>query len=154
MPLPSLLDEETTASSSSGRSHASDISWHDRIIASPAGRVGFGIVVVGLIGFAIFRLIGVANSNAPIYLDVRYMNPDTQEMAWGKVGQRMPAGFHPVEYCFQNTCGPEGGTPVVLNAYLGNPNTPTTCPKCGAPVVSHNPRPDEYLTAIPADWNN
>lgn len=152
MTLPSLLDEETTVPQKT-RSREPGLSWHEKIVASTPGKIVFALVVVVVIGFGIFRLIGLANSNAPVYLDVRYMNPTTHAMKWGKVGQKMPDGFYPVEYCFENTCGPEGGTPVVLNLYLGD-NSPTFCPKCGAEVSSHNPRPEEYNSTTPADWDN
>jgi hypothetical protein len=146
------MDEETSGAPAK-RSYSDDISWHDRMLASPAGRIGFAVIIAGLIGFAIFRMVGVARSNAPQYDRVRYMTPTTQGMAWGRVGQKMPEGFYPVEYCFANTCGPEGGTPVVLNIYLGD-RTPTTCTECGAEVVSHNPRPEQFVGIKPADWDD
>jgi hypothetical protein len=51
------------------------------------------------------------------------------------------ATLYPTEWCFMRECGKGGGTPVILNVWRGKPDEPTYCPKCGALVRFHNPRP-------------
>lgn len=48
----------------------------------------------------------------------------------------------PAEFCMSSTCAPKGGTPVILNTYLGK-SEPTHCPVCGAEVRLHNSSRDE-----------
>ncbi len=47
----------------------------------------------------------------------------------------------PVEWCYARECGAKGGTPVILNTWLGKEG-PTYCPNCGALVRFHNPKPE------------
>ncbi len=121
-----------------------------RFARSGAGKSGAVILFLVVVGFAGWRAMGFFGGESNDWQRYRYMNPDTGELTWVYVGGNAPAGFHPVEYCFQNQCGPAGGTPVVLNVYMGK-HERTLCPKCGARVVGHNPRPDEYASAIPID---
>lgn len=123
------------------------------MFASGGAKVGLVVVCVAVIGFGAWRALQEASGPPPQWPKVRVMNPETGEKRWFYTapGAQLPAGFHPVEYCFQNACGPAGGTPVVLNLYLGK-EEPTSCPKCGATVVGLNPRPPEHLEDLPADW--
>lgn len=120
-------------------------------LQSPVGK-GIGIAVLVIIAaFVLLRLKSFMNAGDLIRNDARVMNPETRQMRWVAIGKQPPEGFYPVEYCFENECGPAGGTPVVLNGNLGRPNEPTVCPVCGAPVVAHNPRPEEYAETVPKD---
>lgn len=151
----SLLDDEPSLAAqpaSAKRQRRGVMETIRGFLDSGGGKALVGVLFVAIILFVGVRFFNVAKSRAPIYNDVRYMHIDTQEMRWYKIGQRPPEGFYPVEYCFNNQCGPDGGTPVILNAYVGRPG-PTKCPKCDAPVTAHNPRPDGYETTIPADWS-
>lgn len=150
MKLGSLVDEET-ASAGSPRSSRGGGGGFRAALQSTGAKTVAGIVVLLIVIFAGVRIMGVVRSSAPQRAGVAYVHVDTGETRFYPVGEKPPEGFHPAEYCFQNTCGPDGGTAVILNAYLGKEG-PTYCPKCGAEVVAHNPRPEGYETAIPADW--
>ena len=60
-----------------------------------------------------------------------YTNPKTGEKT-----------LYPTEVCYANECGNIGGTHVILNELLGKKG-PTFCPRCGALVRPHNPRPSQ-----------
>ncbi|TVQ31573.1 MAG: DUF1206 domain-containing protein [Phycisphaeraceae bacterium] len=124
-----------------------------KILKSPAARVVVIIVCIAAVGFGLTQLIGGVAGPSNNWPRVRIMHVDTGQLRWLQTGPNatMPDGYHPVEYCFQNQCGPEGGTPVILNEYIGKPEQ-TNCSKCGARVVGHNPRPKEYEGVIPTDW--
>lgn len=158
--MPSLLDEHTAADNGADTKKKSS-SGLSGFFASPAGRVALGAFFVLAIGFGMFRMLGAVGGEAVVWPEVRIMDPETGDLRWitAKPGEFMPylnpktgeRSMYPVEYCFENECGPAGGTPVVLNIVRGLDGE-TKCPRCGARVVSHNPRPEEYMTAIPADW--
>jgi len=116
------------------------------------GKVLLGLIVVGGIGFAIFRGAEFSQQSAPNYPVFRMMSPETGELRWveWRPNKPTPEGFHPVEYCFENACGPAGGTPVILNSYLDIEGQ-TYCPVCGAEVYGHNGRPEEYIGVTPKD---
>jgi hypothetical protein len=151
MKLGSLIDDDT-ASAGASQSRAGGGGGIREALSSGAGKTVVGIVVVILLAFAAVRIMGVVKSGAPLRAGVPYVHVETGQTRFYKVGVQPAEGYYPAEYCFQNTCGPDGGTPVILNAYLDKPG-PTTCPKCGAPVVAHNPRPEGYETARPKDWD-
>jgi len=167
--MPSLLEDDQTggASSSSQRSRsAGDRIASLRNIINLAARskagVAFGLVLFGaIVLFAVGRMGDVVAENQPQWPRLRVMDAETGDLRWKRVspgadfpyinpktGQR---SMYPVEYCFHNQCGPEGGTPVILNSHLGKEG-PTQCPRCGEKVVAHNPRPPEYEGVKPDDW--
>lgn len=153
MKLGSLVDEETATVGRERAPRSGGGGGGLRAALNSSGaKVVVSVAVVVILAFAGMRILGVARSNALIRGDIRYMHAESGELRWYKVGQPPAEGFHPVEYCFQNTCGPDGGTPVILNGYLGV-SGPTQCPKCGARVVGHNPRPEGYEEARPKDWD-
>jgi len=125
-----------------------------KILKSPAARVVVIIVCIGAVVFGVTRLIGGVAGPSESWPRVRIMHAETGQLRWLQTGPSatMPEGYYPIEYCFENQCGPDGGTPVILNSRLGNQD-PTTCPKCGARVSPHNPRPEGYESTIPADWS-
>lgn len=135
------------AKSSGGARKWSVKAWLD----STAGKITVAIGVLLVAVFVTWRTLSFAGVGEGSWQQIRLMNPQTGEMRWLRVGAKtMPDGFYPVEYCFDNECGPAGGTPVVLNVYLGS-KEPTHCPKCGALVEAHNRRPPEYANTIPKD---
>ncbi len=158
--MPSLLDEET-AGPTGAQPKKESSGGRSGFLASPTGRVVLGAFFVLAIGFGVFRILGAVGGDAAEWPEVRIMDPETGDLCWitAKPGEYMPflnpktgeRSMYPAEYCFNNECGPAGGTPVVLNIVRGIEGE-TRCPRCGDPVKSHNPRPDEYMTAIPADW--
>ena len=120
-------------------------------LQSPVGKgIGIALLVV-ITAFLLLRVNSFMKSGDVIRNEVRVMNPDTRQLRWIAVGKNPPDGFHYVEYCFNNECGPAGGTPVVLNGLLGRPDVPTVCPVCGDRVVAHNPRPEEFEGVTPKD---
>lgn len=151
----SLIDDEPA---SPAKKLATGPSLRERLAefaSSGAGKMGLAAACLLLIAFGVWRLMSEAG-NPPLDVPrVRIMNAETGEMGWYKTNPRkpppMPAGFHPVEYCFHNACGPAGGTPVILNSYVRKAGD-TKCPKCGELVVGHNPRPAGYEATMPADW--
>jgi len=155
MNLGSLVDEETASVGTKRDSRGSGGGGGGvRDALNTTTAKVFAIVALVAVGaFFVQRFLGVVESNSLIRPQARYMHAETGQMRWYRVGQDAAEGYHPVEYCFNNTCGPDGGTPVILNAYLGEEG-PTTCPKCGARVVGHNPRPEEYVGVKPADWGD
>jgi len=124
------------------------------------GKVFLGLLAVGMLAFLVTRLQG-ALGPAPETMapgQVRIMDPLTGEMRWYtlEIGGKMPEGFYSVEYCWANHDG--DGVPVIMNRSLfpaGDPrrDEPTTCPCCPAPVVGHNPKPDEYIGMTPSDYD-
>jgi hypothetical protein len=152
MKLGSLVDEETASAGAAKGARGGGGGGLRAAMQTTGAKTVAGIVVLLVVIFAGVRIFGVVQSNAPVRAGIPYVHVDTGETRFFKVGQRAPDGFYPAEYCFQNTCGPDGGTAVILNAYLDKEG-PTYCPKCGAEVVAHNPRPEGYEDAIPADWD-
>jgi len=131
-------------------------------LRTTGGRIIGGALAAAAIGAALFQFVGVMQADDAQWPRVRVMDPETGHLRWQRVGTgefpyRNPKtgerSMYPVEYCFENQCGPDGGTPVVLNDYLDKEG-PTICPTCGAEVVAHNPRPKGYERAIPADWKD
>ncbi len=105
------------------------------------------------VGFGVWGALRGLGGTGDVYPRIRIMNSNTGELAWHRLDQQntlLPEGFHLVEYCFEKQCGPDGGTPVVLNTYLHIPEM-TYCPKCGSEVYSHNPRPPQYEATKPKD---
>lgn len=152
MKLGSLVDDDSASAGASRSRSGGGGGGIREALQSGAGKTVVGILVVVLLAFAAVRIMGVVKSGAQLRAGVPYVHVETGQTRFYKVGVRPDEGFYPAEYCFRNSCGPDGGTPVILNAYLGK-DGPTTCPKCGAPVVAHNPRPEGYETAIPKDWD-
>lgn len=151
-PLVDFDAEEAPARGRAGaRAKAPAESRWRQWLNSNGGRAAIGLGFVLIIAFAVWRTWSAARDAQPQWPRVRLMNAETGELRWFRTGEgkKLPVGYHPIEYCFQNECGPAGGTPVVLNVYLGKKD-PTHCPKCGALVVGHNPRPPEYVGVLPA----
>jgi len=151
MKLGSLIDEETASAGTTRSSRGGGGGGFRDALQSSGAKTVAGIVVLLIVIFAGVRVMGVVRSSAPQRAGVAYVHVDTGETRFIPVGRPAPEGFHPAEYCFRNTCGPDGGTAVILNSYLGKEGQ-TYCPKCGAEVVAHNPRPEGYETTTPADW--
>lgn len=160
--MKSLLDLEEggSAPESSGggakQSRSKDgAGWRERLdkaMSSGAGRAALVVILLAGIGFGGWSVMGFVEEGRPDLPKKRLMNPETGELRWyyAAPGKPLPEGFLPVEYCFQNQCGPAGGTPVVLNSYRGTDGL-TTCPECGARVTVHNAIPPEYKDVTPAD---
>ncbi len=158
--MPSLLDDET-AGATGVESKKESSGGLSGFLASTTGRVLLGAFFVLAIGFGVFRMLGAVGGDSVVWPEVRIMDPETGDLRWikAKPGEFMPflnpktgeRSMYPAEYCFYNECGPAGGTPVVLNIVRGIEGE-TDCPRCGEGVVSHNPRPEGYMTAIPSDW--
>ncbi len=114
------------------------------------------VVIVGG-GWRFWKAVGPEPQEYP---RIRVKDSQNGSMHWVQLrpDKRMPYRnprtgentLYPVEYCFDNTCGPAGGTAVILNVYLGSEEA-TTCPECGASVTGHNPRPEEFVGVTPAD---
>ena len=160
--MPSLIDETDEAPSGASRGGGASLSERVRhFFATPAGKATLGALVLGALAFGGYRFFGAVGSGGAEWPRIRVMDPETRDLRWQEVkpGERMPyvnpktgeRTMYVVEYCFDNACGPNGGTPVVLNNYL-NIDEPTTCPECSAEVRPHNPRPQQYANAQPADW--
>lgn len=164
--LPSLLEsDETSGGAKPSRGEekvGASLSERLRHAAStPAGRIVFALIVLAALAFGGYRILSAVGSGGADWPRIRVMDPETGDLRWQAVrpGETMPylnprtgeRSMYIVEYCFDNTCGPTGGTPVVLNNYLGI-DAPTKCPSCGATVTPHNPRPEAYAATPPADW--
>lgn len=166
--MPSLLtderaDQETASSRKrGGRGRiATARDSLNRLARSKAG-VSAGLVLcVAVVAFALARVGGVVADDQPQWPRIRVMDKQTGDLRWKRVAPQAEFPYrnpktgersmYPVEYCFYNECGPAGGTPVILNDYLGKEG-PTTCPRCGEEVHAHNPRPSEYVGVKPDDW--
>jgi len=125
-----------------------------RLKSSPVGKVLLGVFVAAAIGLFAIQFIDFYEEGQANHPLIRIMNPETGELRWFQTdySKPLPEGFYFVEYCFNRSCGPAGGTPVVLNEARGMEG-PTQCPACGSTVVGHNPRPEEYQGVDPADWS-
>lgn len=161
--LSSLLDDDTATTGAESAS-ASGTPLMERIrnaALTPAGRAVLVVVVLGALAFGGYRMYSAIGSGGAAWPRIRVMDPATGDMRWQEVrpGESMPyvnprtgeRSMYIVEYCFDNECGPAGGTPVVLNNFLGV-DGPMVCPRCGATVTPHNPRPAEYAGVQPSDW--
>ncbi|HRX87350.1 MAG TPA: hypothetical protein P5572_20175 [Phycisphaerae bacterium] len=112
---------------------------------------GLAIVLLGYVAYKVSGVIGepeyVAKANSRTLMDIDtgklYHFELTED--WGPYPHKNPDTgkdtLYPIEWCYNNECGKAGGTPVILNVWRGKPNEPTYCPKCGALVRFHNPRP-------------
>lgn len=152
-PLVEIESEADSSSGGSGGGSGGPGSW-ERLKSSPVGKVLLGLFVLAAIGLFAFQFVDFYEDTRADFPQVRIMNPETGELRWFRTDHNkpLPDNFYYVEYCFDNECGPKGGTPVVLNGYLGI-DDPTKCPECGSTVVGHNPRPPEYEGVEPADWS-
>lgn len=154
MQMRPLVELEADADSSAGDGGSGGPGLWERLKSSPLGKVLLGLFIAGAIGLFVFQFVDFYEESQADFPQIRVMNPETGELRWFTTahGKPLPEGFYFVEYCFDKTCGPDGGTPVVLNSYRGLEG-PTKCPKCGSEVVGHNPRPPEYEGVEPADWS-
>jgi|GEM_PF-2633823 len=131
----------------------------NELASGPAGMILL-VVIVLAIGWFVFSRLQTATGPAPgTVMDprVRIMNPLTGDMDWYvvRLGSKMPEGFHPVEYCWEDH--PDDlAVPVVLNTRLFPPDDPrrdepTICPCGDDVVVPRNPKPEEFLGLQPKD---
>lgn len=159
----SLTEGLEDSASSSAAETSGGAGWRETVnnmLSGVGGKVILAVVAIAMLAFLFTRInaaTGPAEGTAIAKPQVRIMNPATGDLAWHeiKIGATMQEGYYPVEYCWNNHSG--DGVPVILNSQLypvGDPrrNEPTTCPCCNAPVVGHNPKPEEFLGQNPTDY--
>ena len=152
------LEEKT----SQGAAPKEEGGWRDTVntaLSGVAGKVLLALVAVGILVFLVMRFQAAVGPPEETVApnSVRVLNPLTGDLRWYeiRIGGTLDAGYYTVEYCWNDHGG--DGVPVILNAHLypvGDPrrDEPSMCPCCGARVVGHNPKPEEYLGQTPRDY--
>lgn len=160
--LPSLLDDIETSAGAPETTHTG-VGMLARLrlfLSSGVGLTTIAVLAAFALTFVGWRAWSFAGAGGPDWPRIRVMDPDTGDLRWVEVrpGRTLPYrnpktgtdSMYPVEYCFDNQCGGLGGTPNVLNVFLGI-DGPTSCRVCGHTIVGHNPRPPEFNGVTPAD---
>ncbi len=152
------LEEQT----SGGAARKDEGGWRDTLNTALAGVGGKIILLLAAAAVVVFLVMRLQSTVGPPAVtvapnSVRVLNPLTGETRWYeiKIGGTLAEGFYPVEYCWNDHGG--DGVPVILNSQIYSIDDPrrdeaTVCPCCGAAVVGHNPKPEEYLGQTPSDY--
>lgn len=135
-------------------------------LSSPGGKTTIYILIVPLVGIAIYSIYHYRNNPTDDANYTMYICTETGKTFRhrNEVGETLPiyspfSGKNtavPAEACFWTRDGGTKTEPtwVLVNEFIHKPG-PTFCPDCGRLVIGHNPRPGPGVQPPPTqeDWN-